>query len=142
MDRLAPGWWTCSDVRRTCSKSSAIASSGKPGSWSEEGVRLAQTIQVGPHLWEYSYKRLKLAQLLGQLCIFLFLTWPPRKSPQRLGACARSAGSIDQYHTCGQGHPCLNTLKICHIKSVNRRGQLERERGADAGATQLRRGAI
>ena len=31
---------------------------------SEKGVRLAQNMQVGPCTWEYSYKRLKLAQLL------------------------------------------------------------------------------
>ena len=42
---------------------------------SEQGVRLVQNVQVGPYafLWEYRYRRLKLAQLLGQLGIFL--TW-------------------------------------------------------------------
>jgi hypothetical protein len=32
---------------------------------------LAQSTQVGPFLWECSYKRLKMAQLLGQLGVFL-----------------------------------------------------------------------
>jgi hypothetical protein len=44
----------------------------------EKVVRLAQKIPVGPctpSLWEYSYKRLKLVQLLGQLGAF-FLLWP------------------------------------------------------------------
>ena len=41
-------------------------------SHSAKGVRLAQKMQVGPCIpGEYSYKRLKLAQLLGQLSIFL-----------------------------------------------------------------------
>ena len=42
---------------------------------SERGVRLARNMQVGPCIpvgnWEYSYKGLKLAQLLGQLGVFL-----------------------------------------------------------------------
>ena len=42
--------------------------------WSEKGVRLAQNMQVGhAFLWECSYKRLRLAQLLGQLGVFLTL---------------------------------------------------------------------
>ena len=40
----------------------------------EQGVRLAQKMQVGPRIpGEYSYKGLKLAQLLGQLGVFLTL---------------------------------------------------------------------
>jgi hypothetical protein len=47
---------------------------------SEKGVRLAQKMQVGRALlWEYGYTRLKLAQLLGQLDVFL--TLPPSMSP-------------------------------------------------------------
>ena len=39
---------------------------------SGKGVRLAQKMQVGhAFLWEYSDKRLKLAQLLGRLGVFL-----------------------------------------------------------------------
>ena len=39
---------------------------------SAKGVRLAQAMQVGPRIpGEYSYKGLKLAQLLGQLGVFL-----------------------------------------------------------------------
>jgi hypothetical protein len=39
---------------------------------SEKGVRLAQKVQVGhAFLWEYSYKTLELAQLLGQLGVIL-----------------------------------------------------------------------
>ena len=40
---------------------------------SENDVRLAQQMQVGPCVpeWGYSYNRLKLAQLLGQLGVFL-----------------------------------------------------------------------
>jgi hypothetical protein len=39
---------------------------------SEEGVRLAQKLQVGHAFrWEDGYKRLKLAQFLGQLGVFL-----------------------------------------------------------------------
>jgi hypothetical protein len=44
------------------------------GSASEKGVRLAPKMRVllaHAFLWEYSDKRLKLAQLLGQLGIFL-----------------------------------------------------------------------
>jgi hypothetical protein len=39
----------------------------------ERGVRLAQKKHVGGHAfrWEYSHKRLKLAQLLGQPGVFL-----------------------------------------------------------------------
>ena len=38
----------------------------------EKGVRLAQKTQVGhAFLWGYSSKRLQLAQLLGQLGVFL-----------------------------------------------------------------------
>jgi hypothetical protein len=111
MDRLAPGWRDLlggapdvlevvgDRVEREAWVLRARKVLGRP-----KRSRLAHAF-----LWECSYKRLKLAQLLGQLGAFLFLTWPPRNSPQRLGACARSAGSIDQYHTCGQGHPCLNT---------------------------------
>jgi hypothetical protein len=40
--------------------------------WSEKGVGLAQKMQVGPCIpWEYSYKRLQLAQLLGKLGVLL-----------------------------------------------------------------------
>ena len=39
-----------------------------PNHQSEKGVRLAQRYKLAhAFLWEYSYKRLKLAQLLGQL---------------------------------------------------------------------------
>ena len=41
---------------------------------SENGVRLAQKMRVGhAFLWECSYKRLKSAQLLGQLSVLLTL---------------------------------------------------------------------
>jgi hypothetical protein len=41
--------------------------------FSKKGVRLAQKMQVDPDgfLWEYSYNRLQLARLLGQLGVFL-----------------------------------------------------------------------
>ena len=49
---------------------SSVAAMACPPS-SEKGVRLAQKMQAGPAAhafsWEYSYKSLKLAQLLGQL---------------------------------------------------------------------------
>ena len=54
-----------------CSKPTAAAG------WSEKGVRLAQKIHVDPCIpvgvQACSYKRMELAQLLGQLGIFL--TW-------------------------------------------------------------------
>ena len=41
-------------------------------SFSEKVVRLAQNMELAhAFLWEHSYKRLKLAQLLGQLGVFL-----------------------------------------------------------------------
>ena len=50
--------------------------------WSEKGVRLAQKMKIGPRIpVEYSYKKVKLAQLLGQLGIFL--TWLCRSYSQR-----------------------------------------------------------
>ena len=39
----------------------------------EKGVRLAQTMRAGPRIgpWEYSYKRLKLAQIMDKLGVIL-----------------------------------------------------------------------
>ena len=50
---------------------SVISRRSAGSSFSEKGVRSAQTMRVGhAFLWEYSYKRLQLAQLLGQLGVF------------------------------------------------------------------------
>ena len=64
---------------RLTSPSASSEESGSEQYWGEKGVRLAQKMHVGctlarAFLWEYSYKMLKLAQLLGQLGVFL--TWP------------------------------------------------------------------
>jgi hypothetical protein len=50
-------------------------STSRGGTSSAEGVRLAQKMQAGPrnHV-EYSYKRLELAQLLGEFGFFLTST--------------------------------------------------------------------
>jgi hypothetical protein len=60
-----------SAARATVAFAPVSASLGKR----EKGVGLAQKMQVAPYtfLWECSYKRLKLAQFLGQLGVFLIL---------------------------------------------------------------------
>jgi hypothetical protein len=61
--------------RAPASTASPTATTAEPG-WSEKRVRLAQNMRVGhAFLWEYSYKRLQLAQLLGQLGVFLTWMW-------------------------------------------------------------------
>ena len=54
-------------------------------------------------LWEYSYKRLTLAQLLGQLGFFLtWMTWAP--GPSAASATA-AGGSWSRYVRKGAGSP-------------------------------------
>jgi hypothetical protein len=51
----------------------------RPAALSEKGVRLAQKMQVGPYIHVgVQLERLKLAQLLGQLGVFLtlYMTFP------------------------------------------------------------------
>jgi hypothetical protein len=73
------------------------------GDWSEKAVRLAQRCKLAhAFLREYNYKRLKLAQLLGQLGVFL--TWLRDGAPRArgLGARARDGDQTPSLHL----HPC------------------------------------
>ena len=58
----------------------------------EKGVRLAQTMRAGPRIgpWEYSYKRLKLAQRLGRRGVFLTCSREPFGSIPTWGSVALS----------------------------------------------------
>ena len=61
-------------AERSCGRNVDGAPTEENESWSAQGVRLAQhKIYKVSHtfLREYSYKRLKLAQLLGQRGVFL-----------------------------------------------------------------------
>jgi hypothetical protein len=81
-DDWPPGCAVCSST--ACASAAASGSGGSRTSrecrWSERGVRLTQRSKLAhTSLWECSYKRLKLAQLLGKLASFSL--GPPSRSP-------------------------------------------------------------
>jgi hypothetical protein len=72
---------TLAELKKRPAGKKTSASRSQVGPHSEEGARLVHKMQVGhAYLWEYSYKRLQLAQLLGQLGVFLKLRTTPRRA--------------------------------------------------------------
>ena len=58
--------------------------------WREKGVSLAKECELAhAFLWEYSYRGLELAQLLGQLGVYRICTW---RHVRRLGSTHGAAG--------------------------------------------------
>jgi hypothetical protein len=82
--------------------------------------KLAQTMQVGPHdtrlartfRWEHSDKRLKLAQLLGQLGVFLALA-ESSAAPTRTAAALRA-----RYCTRRPCDTAASSASSCAVRSV------------------------
>ena len=89
-----PRWRQVGQASCTSSSRQAEASTSENSprrGCSAKSVRLAQNMQVGPCIpGEYSYKRLKLAQLLGKLGVFFACGGIRRSADQQRGGITRN----------------------------------------------------
>jgi hypothetical protein len=102
---IKPEWCTA-----TGSPTATATSSTR---WSEKAVRLAQKMHIDPCIpvgnWECSYKRLKLAQLLGQLGVFLTC----RATGSNATAWSAPPGGPDDQHVQPELHADHERLTGC-----------------------------